>query len=720
MIGHRVRVSCDPLEEALRTVAILQDELNRTNSELMQLTLELEQQAQQIRISEAKYRSLFAEMGQGFALHEMLFDVNGAPVDYVTLEVNQAFEELLEVQGKTVVGQLASRFLPPEELKGWVDLFSTIVRDGSAIHYEQASPANHKHLHGYAYALNRSQFAVLFEDITERKRAEEEVRLNLSLQQVRNQVLKMQTVADWEEVVRVLHHELSSLIELRCCRICLIDHQAGTYTCYNTSFAPEEWPLQSPEEHPLTPSLRMVMATGQACYRRTRAEVEHFQDDVGPEVRCIVDVPFLGGTLAVNSNRENAFGEHEIQILERFAQVVFEGYQRRSDLQQLAQTQQQLQQAQKMEAVGRLAAGVAHNFNNLLQAVVGNIGLAMLQGPEQPEPWLQMADSAAMRGAELVRQLMLYARGEVGVFDPHPLDLREVIERAVSLCRKTIDRRLALQVDITPDLPVVEGDGGQLEQVLLNLYLNARDALSGVERPQQWIRTVVRVVDRAAPTDPSVRPYVQVEVRDNGTGMDVQTLGRLFEPFFTTKEVGKGTGLGLSTSYGILQRHGGWIECESQLGVGTSFRLYLPVAETSAAAVTVLEAAEAAELRRGAETILVVDDEELVRRATTELLATLGYHVLEAEDGQQALEVVAQHREQVGLVLLDLSMPKVSGVEVLRRLRAEEPQLKVILCTGHSTDRAQPDGVTEMLEKPFALSKLARVVRHALDGIPHR
>ena len=551
----------------------------------------------------------------------------------------------------------------------------------------------------------------------ERSRHERELSLNLALQRVRNEILEMKEAAGWEQVLSSLHSELGRLVEFWFCSIQFIDRLAGQFTYYTTYFSPEDWHLQGRKQLPLTPGLKQVVETGSNLYRRTRAEVERLQDDVGPEVQCIVDVPFLGGTVAINSIRENAFSDQDIAVLERFAQVISEGYRRLQDLKDLALAQQRLQQAQKLEAVGQLTAGIAHNFNNLLQANLGNINLAMMKGSPEVQGYLQDADAAAMRGADLVHQLMLFARAEVQEIPFESVDLGAIIADTVSLCRKTIDRRIELQVEIPTELPLVQADTGQLEQVLLNLYLNARDALEEVERPFPCVRTTARLVCQAGHGEDEERDYVCVEVSDNGAGMDAQTRERIFEPFFTTKEVGKGTGLGLATAYGILQRHQGWIECRSQVGEGTTFSLYLLAGAGVEPRVTAVSARALPDPPRGTETLLVVDDEDLVRRTTAQIFADLGYQVLEAENGLQGLEVFGRHREELSLVLLDLSMPGLAGREVLRQLKAQAPRLKVIVFTGYIADPGEFAGRAELVEKPFSLRQLATVVRRILDAV---
>lgn len=420
----------------------------------------------------------------------------------------------------------------------------------------------------------------------------------------------------------------------------------------------------------------------------------------------------MGGTVFMNHTRENPFSTGDIALLGRFSQVLSEAYQRLQDLRQLAQVQQQLYQSQKLETMGQLAAGIAHNFNNLLQANLANISLAMMKSSAEVRRYLQDAEEAAQRGADLVRHLMLFSRAQRGEPKAEPVDLGVLIETTIALCRSTFGPDLELEVATAANLPLIQGDASQVQQVLLNLLLNGRDALAGVEREYPCLRTRAKVVRVVPPGREQAGDYVQISVEDNGIGMEEQTRQRVFEPFFTTKEVGVGTGLGLATVYGMVQGHGGWIECRSQAGVGTVFTCHFPVAVGWG-----LQGAKEAggELLRGTETLLIIDDEELVRRSTCEVMGALGYTVLEAADGFKGLELFRQQGGRVDLVLLDLAMPGLGAKVVLARLKEQNPRVKVILFTGYAPPGGVFAGAEEVLEKPLVPGRLSQVVRRVLD-----
>ena len=378
--------------------------------------------------------------------------------------------------------------------------------------------------------------------------------------------------------------------------------------------------------------------------------------------------------------------------------------------------EEQLRQAQKMEAVGELTAGIAHNFNNMLQGVITTLDLVMRDVPAPLLPFLAEAHAAARQSGEMIQQLMVYSHQ--GTQPEHkPVEIPPLVGETVAMCRKTFDRKIDLAVETPAELPEVPGDRGQLEQVLLNLYLNARDALQDVAGRIPAIKTQIESVElgEGQVGFPGVAPgaYVRIRVTDNGAGMDGDTRQRVFEPFFTTKEQGKGTGLGLSTVFGIVRQHRGWIECDSSEGQGSTFAVYLP-ALASPQGRAVQSGKEP--VPGGTETLLVIEDEEMVRRSVAALLERWGYVVLTAADGREGLEVFQHQREEISLVLLDLSMPRMSGQEVLAELRTVAPELKVMVMTGYSASDELLTGAADIVEKPIAATILARKVRDVLDA----
>ena len=380
--------------------------------------------------------------------------------------------------------------------------------------------------------------------------------------------------------------------------------------------------------------------------------------------------------------------------------------------------EKQFREAQKMEAVGRLAGGVAHDFNNILAAILMNaslLGNDKTLAPAHADDIGEMA-KAAERGAALVRQLMIFSRRKA--MQPRVLDLDELVAGLIKMLQRLLGEDIKLQTSLSSGDALVFADPGMIEQVLMNLTVNARDALPG--GGQITIEMDNVVVKDPPPARPHVQPgeFVRVTVRDNGCGIPPEVLAHIFEPFFTTKEVGKGTGLGLAIVYGVAEQHRGWVDVASQVGQGTTFHVYLPL--LSAGQRVQAEAQAVASVRGGHETILLVEDEDPIRMLAGRVLKKYGYRVLEASTGRAALEMWPRHRDEVDLLLTDIIMPEgVSGVQLAQQLQAEKPGLKVIYMSGYSGETAArglnlQEGVN-FLQKPFAAPRLAQTVRDCLD-----
>ncbi|MEW6306922.1 MAG: ATP-binding protein, partial [Verrucomicrobiota bacterium] len=366
---------------------------------------------------------------------------------------------------------------------------------------------------------------------------------------------------------------------------------------------------------------------------------------------------------------------------------------------------------------GQLAGGVAHDFNNLLTVIEGHTSL--LAG-ERLEPdaadSVQQIAHAAERAANLTRQLLTFSRKQM--MQPRRLDLSQVVHDTGRLLQRLLGEQISLEFESVAGLPFVHADASMVEQILMNLAINSRDAMPRGGR--LVIRTSVQRVDEVfAQQEPEATPgqYVCLHVTDTGAGIPEQHLPRIFEPFFTTKEVGKGTGLGLATVYGIVKLHGGWIRVESVPGKGTTFRVYFPVADHAWRAAEPTTPRQTA--GRGTETILLVEDEPTVRQLARRILERHGYRVLEACDGPAALEVWRAHGREIDLLLTDMVMPHgITGGELADQLMAAKPGLKILFTSGYSTelfDTSNREGVN-FLQKPYESQKLTQAVRQCLDG----
>jgi signal transduction histidine kinase len=412
----------------------------------------------------------------------------------------------------------------------------------------------------------------------------------------------------------------------------------------------------------------------------------------------------------------NAGLEHH--VAERTAQLVTANHELEREVAERKLAEEQLRQAQKMEAVGKLAGGVAHDFNNLLTAITGHSELAMRR-LKQDDPLydkLEKIKKAGDRAAALTHQLLAFSRKQI--LQPKVLDLNQVVFEMNKMLQPLIGEDINLLTKLRPNLGMIKADPGQLEQVLMNLSVNARDAMP--KGGKLTIETAnVYLDEEYASRHLSITSgwYVMLAVSDTGTGMDAETQERIFDPFFTTKEVGKGTGLGLSTVYGIVKQSGGNIWVYSELGQGTTFKVYLPCVDRRAEEPET--AIDGNNLSVGDETVLLVEDEEMVREMAKEILEESGYQVLEAKHGHEALLIAEQYRGHIHLMLSDVVMPQMSGRELAERFAPLRKEMKVLYMSGYTDDAIVHHGVldegTAFIEKPFTPNALARKVRETLN-----
>ncbi|MCI0742548.1 MAG: ATP-binding protein, partial [Gemmataceae bacterium] len=377
----------------------------------------------------------------------------------------------------------------------------------------------------------------------------------------------------------------------------------------------------------------------------------------------------------------------------------------------------QLRHVQKMDAVGQLAGGVAHDFNNLLTVILGNLSFVL----SKPEPWaglplemLRHAEQAGLRAADLTQRLLGFSRRTM--LRAEALDLNQAVEDTVRMLRRTIDPRIEFVLHLWPRLGRIKADAGMVHQVVMNLVLNARDAMpeggtltidTGHFQPdEEYLR---RHVEARTGT------FARLRVRDTGDGMTPEIRQRIFEPFFTTKEVGKGTGLGLAMIFGIVKQHHGWIVCDSAPGQGTTFDIFWPQFQGDPAGPAVTPTANL----DGNETILIVDDDPMIRNLASMILRRFGYQVVLAEDGLDALAKLRQPDLTIDLVILDGTMPRLSGRDTLREMIDINPQVRVLFSSGYSNDYHDLSGFPQIvgfIQKPYRVDDLANKVRFLLDS----
>ncbi|MDQ1278251.1 MAG: two-component system, cell cycle sensor histidine kinase and response regulator CckA [Thermodesulfobacteriota bacterium] len=375
---------------------------------------------------------------------------------------------------------------------------------------------------------------------------------------------------------------------------------------------------------------------------------------------------------------------------------------------------ERLQHADKMEAIGTLAGGIAYDFNDLLMGIQGYASLSLMNiGSSDPNyERLKRIEEQVQSGADLTKQLLGFARG--GRYEVKTADMNDILAKSSSMFGRT-KKEISLHRKFAKDLWSVKVDRGQMEQVFMNLYVNAWQAMPG--GGTIYLETENIILDDEQGLAYTVQPgrYVKISMTDTGTGMDAKTRERIFDPFFTTKEMGRGTGLGLATVYGIIKGHGGSINVFSEPGHGTTFTIYLPASEQE----MVKEKTATGTIARGSETILLVDDEKMVLEVGRDLLEVMGYQVYTAGSGQEAITVYMEKRNEIELVILDMIMPGISGGETFDRLRKINPGIKVLLASGYSiTGQAQEildRGCNGFLQKPFHPEKFSNMIREMLD-----
>jgi two-component system, cell cycle sensor histidine kinase and response regulator CckA len=388
------------------------------------------------------------------------------------------------------------------------------------------------------------------------------------------------------------------------------------------------------------------------------------------------------------------------------------------DITEKKRLEEQLHHAQKMESIGTLAGGIAHDFNNLLTAIIGNaqLGLANMADDDPVKDRLMEIEKAGKRAGELTRQLLVFSRRQR--IERRLININDTIGDFLKMLHRIIGEDVEVRFLTDAGLPMVLIDPGQIEQVIMNLAVNARDAMSGGGQLIIEIHTVT-LDDSYCHEHAFIIPgqYVQIVFSDTGSGMDAETQQRIFEPFFTTKDVGKGTGLGLATVYGIIKQHDGFIQVYSEVGHGTTFKIYLPISHD-----TVEEILPEVQTKAvgGSETILVVEDELGLRRLAKQILSELGYTVLTAEDGEQAMEIYKASKDQIDLMLVDIIMPKMGGREVYEQLQKMGSKTPIIFMTGYSTEMFQSNFIENkgaaLIQKPYSVISLGQKVREVLNA----
>ena len=521
------------------------------------------------------------------------------------------------------------------------------------------------------------------EDITERKRAEVDLR---------------QARQDWEDIFQAITHP-TIIIDKR-------------HNILNANKAIKE-------------------ATGKTVDELTRTKCyEIFHNAAEPPYNCPATALIRSGAATTIEMEMEALGgyflvsctpvlDHEGKIT-KIIHIATDITDRKRMEEEREALRAQLVQAQKMEAVGTLAGGLAHDFNNILQVTLGYAELLLMDKafPEAYRTHINMISESSKRGSDLARRLLVFSRRTK--VELKPMNLNECVWETRKILERTIPKMISIELFLQEDLPPISGNRTELEQVIVNLAINARDAMP--EGGRLTLETKEIFLDEEyARTHFDCKPgkHVLLLVSDTGVGMEKETLDRIYEPFFTTKESGKGTGLGLSVVYGIIKQHGARIGCYSEPGNGTTFKIYFPITE-----VSLKEALQEDGLvMGGTETILLVDDEVAIRDLGNRLLSNAGYEVILASNGKEAIDIYKKHQDKIALVILDLIMPEMGGLQCMKELLAINPSLRIIVTSGHSANGVSQEamrcGAKDFIQKPFELRRVLRQVRAVLDTPAH-
>ena len=384
------------------------------------------------------------------------------------------------------------------------------------------------------------------------------------------------------------------------------------------------------------------------------------------------------------------------------------------DISEKKRVEAQLHYIERMEAIGTLAGGIAHDFNNLMMGMLGNISLTLYDiGPDDPNyKRLKTVERLIQSGSELTSKLLGYARK--GKYELRLINLNKIIKESSATFGRA-RKEIAISTDLAEDLLPVKADGSQIEQVLINLFINAADAMPGGGDLSLQTANVTHKEMKDKPYTPKPGKYAMIKVTDNGTGMDRKTITRIFQPFFTTKEMGLGSGLGLASAYGIIKGHGGYIDVESEKGQGSVFSIYFPATE----ALVQQDSVVSERIVEGDETILLVDDEEMILDVGVQFLEKLGYSVLEAKGGKEAIQIYQENKDSIDMIILDMIMPDMGGSEVYDKIKVIDPEVKVLLSSGYSVEGQATEilnrGCNSFIQKPFNLKSLSGKIREVLN-----
>ncbi|MBI4834805.1 MAG: response regulator [Planctomycetes bacterium] len=666
-----------------------------------------------------------------FPFYVMLVDEN-----HHIVMANEKVKDVLGVNPKEIIGQHCARAI--HGIDGRYDgcpLEESMEKGGCAVEKEIFEPKLGRWFKSAIYPTDyrteggKKIFVHMTHDITAQKEAEEEIRHNYDIQSAANAILRLslQDITTEQFLQKALELILGIpwlVFERKGC-IFLADENSGS--------------LVMVAQHGLTESIRNACARlpfgkcicGQAAVKRElqfvnkidkRHEISY--ENITPHGHYCNPILLNNKTVGVINlyiKESHPFSRKEKEFLDAISNTLAGVIQRHVIQQEKEKMQGQLIQAQKIEAIGTLAGGVAHDFNNILAAISGNAQLIRMNlSPENENYQLTQAiESSSQRGATLTRKLLDFTR-KATTMTTASINLNETINEVIELLKRTIEKNAVITLNLAPSLHNITGDPSQIYQSILNLCINARDAI--MERGKGEI--IIETCNKDLSADdiklyPKAQPgrYVMLAVSDTGIGMDQETVRHIFEPFFTTKPIGKGSGLGLSVTYGIIKSHNGFVTVYSEKNIGTSFKIYFPANGGQAAAKQEAPKRETA-LAKGKGSVLIADDEEPIRKMAKTLLERAGYEAVIAADGEKAFEIYRQQKNRFDMVLLDLIMPGWSGLDTLKAMKKINPKVKVLISSGYSSDGTNEEiinlGINGFIQKPYIIKELLEEIKRIM------
>lgn len=640
------------------------------------------------RQQEERASMLFREMLDGFALHEIICDDDGEPIDYLYLAVNPAFERMTGKDASEVIGRRVLEVWPETE-RDWIRRFGQVALSGEPAFIEDYSQALDKHFEVTAFRPAEGQFACIFQDVSKQWRAQEQLREVSEYQQ---------KLFDYANALIVVWNSERKIMQC--------NHAFERLTGYTASDVLNQDVLMLFPSEQRNQIFETLVKASEGRHLEAE-EIELCCKD--GSVRTL-----LWNTATIDASSGDA-------VIATIAQGQDITDRKNAEAEQVL-LQKQLANAQKMESVGRLAGGVAHDFNNMLQAVLGASEAALEKMSRNQAGYDEVEEirHVTQRAAHLPRQLLAFARRQPAV--PRIVDMNETVDGMLNMLRRLVGENVELVWDPGEVDCHVQVDPMQMDQIMANLLVNARDAIGGVGCVVVKTSVETRRKEHGEDTE-VITPgeYVCISVKDNGCGMDEQTVSKIFEPFFTTKPEGVGTGLGLPMVYGIVRQNKGFVRVESRVGRGTTFRLYFPRQTPEARGVVAGGERKLATPVGGSETIMVVEDEPSILKTTTLMLERLGYRVLGAGMPAEAVQLAASCSDRIDLVITDVVMPEMNGRDLAMLLQDRYPDIKCLFMSGYTAsvmgEKGIMDETVHFIHKPFTRDELARTIRRIFDDV---